>query len=211
MKVTELIELTNRLTANHSNLTAKERATCLGFLNLANLDLYKVAASGLDTIAKKVKIFINADNVSFNLPADFFMTRTVDVDKVSLTKGALQSRHNTEPMRASYYILGNVLYLDYAASKLTFLTDTDLAGNANRKYIDFIYSPKPLKLVEVVNDATTETDEPVYPEPFHFYLTHGALCYFYFANRVFLEKERGIRAVWENNKQELAQYKNYGL
>lgn len=211
MKVTELIELTNRLTANHSNLTAKERATCLGFLNLANLDLYKVAASGLDTIAKTAKIFINANNLSFNLPADFFMTRTVFVDKVTLTKGVLQSRHNTESVRASYYILGNVLYLDYAASKLTFLTDADPTDNINKKYIEFIYSPKPLRLVEVVNDPNEEIDEPVYPEPFHFYLTHGALNYYYLANRVFPEKERGIRAVWENNKQELAQYKNYGL
>ena len=50
MNVTELIELTNRLSTDKSELTPKERAAYLQYLNMANDELYEIASSGLNLI-----------------------------------------------------------------------------------------------------------------------------------------------------------------
>ena len=50
MNVTELIELTNRLSTDKSELTPKERAAYLQYLNMANDELYEIASSGLSSL-----------------------------------------------------------------------------------------------------------------------------------------------------------------
>lgn len=212
MEVKELIELTNKLAMNHTDLSVpKVKDTYLSFLNMANLDLYKVAASGLDTIVQSKKTFVNLDNVSFSLPNDFFTMSSIFVNSKYVSKGNVRNKSLTDPTQAQYYIYQNLIYLNTAATNFGFLTDTDPADNVIKNYIEIIYYPNPLKLVEVINNPLTETNIPIYPEPFHFYLIHGALYYFYLANRVFLEKRVDIRELWDRNKKELADYKNYSL
>ena len=82
---------------------------------------------------------------------------------------------------------------------------------AVKKYITLFYVPNPKQLVENIDDGEIQTDTPVYPVPYHQFLVHGALYYFYFSNKVFMDKMAYIRVIWEKDKEKLANFKNYGL
>ena len=56
-----------------------------------------------------------------------------------------------------------------------------------KKYINVFYIPNPKRLVEEIDNDVLETNTPVYPIPYHIFLVHGALYYFYFSNKVFKE------------------------
>ena len=78
MNVTELIELTNRLSTDKSELTPKERATYLQYLNMANDELYEIASSGYAPIINRKNLFPTFESpfykgtTAFNYPDNFF-------------------------------------------------------------------------------------------------------------------------------------------
>jgi len=216
MNVTELIELTNRLSTDKSELTPKERAAYLQYLNMANDELYEIASSGLKSILTYKTIFLDSESEvlknssRFLLPDDLFKIDTVFVDRVSLKMGNYTAANAA--INPDEYITDNkYIYCNTSTSGLRYLTATDDTDNAVKKYITMFYVPNPKTLVEEINDDTLETDTPVYPLPYHIFLIHGALYYFYFSNKVFMDKMAYIRNVWEKDKATLANFKNYGL
>jgi hypothetical protein len=99
MNVTELIGLTNRLSTDKSELTPKERAAYLQYLNMANDELYEIASSGLKSILREEYVYFDdvqtrnavpwGDNDigAFKAPADLFKLDTVVAGRTSLKQG----------------------------------------------------------------------------------------------------------------------------
>jgi hypothetical protein len=209
MNTTELIELTNQLSTDKSYLTPKERIAYLKYLNMANLELYEIASSGLNTIVKKVNVFLDDASQAFLLPDDLFKITSILVNKTPLIIGNINREASILPTQ--YLVLGNYIYCNITNLGLNFLSAVDPIDNITKKYITLFYVPNPKTLVEIIDDANSETDTPIYPVPYHLFLVHGALYYFYFSNKVFMEKMAYIRKVWEEDKAKLANFKNYGL
>jgi hypothetical protein len=215
MNVTELIELTNRLSTDKSELTPKERSAYLQYLNMANDELYEIASSGLHSIVVDKVLFFQfmgsiKDFGTFNLPVDLFKIENVFVDHVPLKKGSYINA-KSGPSYDEYITYHNYILSNVGNSALKYPTAIDPTDGATKKYLYMTYYPNPKRLVEEVNDANLETDTPVYPLPYHIFLVHGALYYFYFSNKVFMDKMAYIRNVWEKDKETLAKFKNYGL
>jgi len=209
MNTTELIELTNQLSTDKSYLTPKERIAYLKYLNMANLELYEIASSGLNTIVKKVNVFLDEVKGGFLLPDDLFKVTNIVVNKTPLIIGSINYEASILPTQ--YLVLGNYIYCNMTTSGISFLSAVDPIDNITKKYITLFYVPNPKTLVEIIDDANLETTTPVYPVPYHLFLVHGALYYFYFSNKVFMDKMAYIREVWEKDKAKLANFKNYGL
>jgi hypothetical protein len=209
MNVTKLIELTNQLSTDKSYLTPKERAAYLLYLNMANEELYAVVAGGLKTINQKVDIFLDEDSQAFIMPNDLFTISSVWVNKCSLTKGDVDLEDLIAPKQ--YIVRGNKIYFNLTNLGLSFLSKQDPTDNLVKKYITLFYAPNPKELVENIDDGETQTNIPVYPLPYHQFLVHGALYYFYFSNKIFMDKMAYIRDVWEKDKAKLGNFKNYGL
>jgi hypothetical protein len=209
MNVTELIELTNQLSTDDSEITLKERGLYLKYLNMANVELYQTAATGLRTIIKKVDLFLDAASDTFILPNDLFVIRQIMVNKVKLSIGDIENDGSLGSK--AYLVYGNNIYCDLTSNGINFISKVDPADNIVKRYITLFYAPNPLTLVENVNDPLIEIDTPIYPKPYHHFLVHGALYYLYFSNQVFLEKMAYIKDIWDKDKIELAKYKNYGL
>lgn len=213
MNVTELIELTNRLSTDKSELTPKERAAYLQYLNMANDELYDIASSGLSSLILYKEMFLTADLPIFggsyllNYPANLFKIDNIFVGGTELTKGSIRDLQLGEDIN-KYLSTDKGIFV---SNKLRFLTKEDPTDNTNKKYISIFYTANPKRLVEEINDANLETDTPVYPLPYHMFLIHGALYYFYFSNKVFMDKMAYIRNIWEKDKETLAKFKNYGL
>lgn len=216
MNVTELIELTNRLSTDKSELTPKERAAYLQYLNMANDELYEIASSGLKSVLQYKIIFQDFNSVTFKdssgflLPDDLFKIDSVFADRTPLKMGNYINA-NVAFNPDEYTTDNRYIYCNTGNSGPKYLTATDPRDNTVKKYITIFYTPNPKRLVETVNDANLETDTPVYPIPYHIFLVHGALYYFYFSNKVFMDKMAYIRNVWDKDKATLANYKNYGL
>ena len=209
MNTTELIELTNQLSTDKSYLTPKERIAYLKYLNMANLELYEIASSGLNTIVKKINVFLDGVIGGFLLPDDLFKVTNIVVNKTPLIIGSINYEASILPTQ--YLVLGNYIYCNMTTSGISFLSAVDPIDNITKKYITLFYVPNPKTLVEIIDDANLETTNPVYPVPYHLFLVHGALYYFYFSNKVFMDKMAYIREVWEKDKAKLANFKNYGL
>jgi len=216
MNVTELIELTNRLSTDKSELTPKERAAYLQYLNMANDELYEIASSGLNLIVEgKISYldFVSStfkDSAGFLFPDNLFKIDSVFVDRIPLRKGNYTNA-NAALAPDEYVTQKNYIFCNIGNSGLKYQTTIDPRDNVVKKYINVFYMPNPKKLVENIDDANLETDTPVYPLPYHIFLVHGALYYFYFSNKVFMDKMAYIRNVWEKDKETLAKFKNYGL
>lgn len=209
MNVTELIELTNQLSTDDSEITAKERKLYLKYLNMANMELYQTVATGLRTIVKKIDLFLDAVTQTFILPDDLFVIRQIVVNKVKLAIGDIE---NDGSLGAKMYLVyGNNIYCDLTNTGINFLSKVDPVDNVSKRYITLFYVANPLTLVENINDPAIEIDTPIYPKPYHHFLVHGALYYLYFSNQIFLEKMAYIKDIWDKDKIELAKFKNYGL
>lgn len=216
MNVTELIELTNRLSTDKSELTPKERAAYLQYLNMANDELYEIASSGLNSIVEGRISYLDfvsstfKDSAGFLFPDNLFKIDSVFVDRIPLKKGNYTNA-NAALAPDEYVTQKNYIFCNIGNSGLKYQTTIDPRDNVVKKYINVFYIPNPKKLVENIDDANLETDTPVYPLPYHIFLVHGALYYFYFSNKVFMDKMAYIRNVWEKDKETLAKFKNYGL
>ena len=213
MNVTELIELTNRLSTDKSELTPKERAAYLQYLNMANDELYEIYGSGSPSLIPYKEIFLTAESpifnksCIFNYPNNLFKIENIFAGDVELKKGSIRDLQVGQDIN-KYFGSATGLFI---SSKLKYPTKIDPTDNTDKKYISIFYTPNPKRLVENINDANLETDTPVYPLPYHIFLVHGALYYFYFSNKVFMDKMAYIRNVWEKDKETLAKFKNYGL
>lgn len=209
MNVTELIELTNQLGVDSNYITAKERVLYLKYLNMANDELFPIAAKGLKTITKKIDIFLDTASQTFILPADLFYIRAVWAGETKLVM--IDIDKDISLSDKGYLVLGSAIYCNLTGSKTAFPMKVDPIDNATKTYISLYYVSNPLKLVENINDPLKEISTPIYPVVYHHFLAHGALYYFYFANKVFLDKMAFIKDKWEQDKIELTNFKNYGL
>ena len=215
MNVTELIELTNRLSTDKSELTPKERSAYLQYLNMANDELYEIASSGLKTILSADYAYLsfipttwNATDVgAFISPNNLFKLDTVVAGRTNLRQG----NHTTVNLAPDEYVFRDKYIYANINSGIKYQSRIDPIDNTNKRFLTIFYVPNPKRLVEEINDDNLETDTPVYPLPYHIFLVHGALYYFYFSNKVFMDKMAYIRNVWENDKKILANFKNYGL
>lgn len=216
MNVTELIELTNRLSTDKSEITPKERSAYLQYLNMANDELYEIASSGLNLIIEGRISYLDfvsptfKDSAGFLFPDNLFKIDSVFIDRIPLKKGNYTNA-NAALAPDEYVTQKNYIFCNISNSGLKYQMAIDPRDLINKKYINVFYTPNPKRLVENINDANLETDTPVYPIPYHIFLVHGALYYFYFSNKVFMDKMAYIRNVWEKDKQILANFKNYGL
>jgi hypothetical protein len=216
MNVTELIELTNRLSTDKSELTPKERAAYLQYLNMANDELYEIASSGLSSISIGRSSYLDflstifKDSAAFPFPENLFKIENVFVDRIPLKKGNYTNA-NAALAPDEYAVQQGYIFCNISNSGLKYQTAIDPTDGVTKKYINVFYVPNPKRLVEEINDDNLETDTPVYPLPYHIFLVHGALYYFYFSNKVFMDKMAYIRNVWEKDKETLAKFKNYGL
>lgn len=210
MQVSELIQLTNILATDKNDLTTKEKNIYLTCLNLANNELYEIASSGLSSITMHTAIAIDnslkdfPNYYGFKLPANLFKINFIGLEQVILKKGEII---NSQNISNEYLVLQNAIY----CKKNLQYPSKEFGNEGVKQYINISYVPNPKKLVEVVVTDTTETLQPVFPEPYHMFLVHGALYYFYFANKIFMEKMAYIRNIWEQDKKILANFKNYGL
>lgn len=209
MNVTELIELVNHLDVDADYISAQERVLYLEYLNMANNELFPIAAKGLKTITKKIDIFLDAATQSFIIPADLFCIRAIWASDTRLTM--IDIDKDVSLSEKGYLVLGNAIFCNLTSSKASFPLKIDPTDNTNKTYITLYYVSNPLRLVENVNDPLLEISTPVYPVVFHQFLAHGAIYYFYFANKVFLDKMVFIKDKWEQDKIELTNFKNYGL
>lgn len=213
MNVTELIELTNRLSTDKSELTPKERAAYLQYLNMANDELYEIASSGLPSLIPQVDIFLSGQSFAFNnsyifhYPTDLFKIDNIFVGDVELKKSSISDLFLNQDKYIYYGSRTGV----FISNKLKYPFKTNPDTGVETAYISMFYTRNPKRLVETINDDNLETDTPVYPLPYHIFLVHGALYYFYFSNKVFMDKMAYIRNVWEKDKETLAKFKNYGL
>lgn len=209
MNVTELIELINQLGVDSDYITARERVLYLRYLNMANNELYAVAARGLKTITKKVDIFLDATTQSFIVPADLFYIRAVWASDTKLTM--IDIDKDITLSEKGYLFLGSAIFCNLLSTRVTFPLKVDPIDNTSKAYITLYYVNNPLKLVENINDPLLEISTPVYPVVYHQCLAHGALYFFYFANKVFLDKMVFIKDKWDQDKIEFTNFKNYGL
>lgn len=209
MNTTELIEYTNHLSTGKSNLTEKEKNLYLKFLNMANYELYNLASTGLACITKKEEIFLDENSNAFVLPSDLFrISSVVANNSQKLTQGLAGDTNLLEVKK--YNILSNHLYTntEYLDTKPHPKTD------AMQKYISLYFVPNPATLAleerAEEGDVAKSITTPVLPKPFHIFLVHGAVYYFYFANKVFLDKMAYIRTLWQEDKEILTKFKNNG-
>ena len=202
MNVTELIELTNRLSTDKSELTPKERAAYLQYLNMANDELYEIASSGLSSLIPYTEIFVADELLLFNgsylfrLPNNMFKIDNIFAGNTELKKGSITELQTGKETNKYFCSAGFV----FGSNKLKYPIKTNPTTGIDTAYISMFYTPNPKKLVEEINDDNLETDTPVYPLPYHIFLVHGALYYFYFSNKVFMDKMAYIRNVWEKDK-----------
>src|SRR5574343_85581 len=131
MNVTELIELTNRLSTDKSELTPKERAAYLQYLNMANDELYEIASSGLSSLILYKEIFLTADlpvfggSYLFNYPANLFKIDNIFVGDTELTKGSVRDLQLGEDIN-KYLSTDKGIFV---SNKLRFLTKEDPTDN----------------------------------------------------------------------------------
>jgi len=209
MNVSQLIKLISNLSIGDFDITPEERETYLSYLNMANMEMYKIAASNLATIAVEIDIFINDDGKSFNLPEDFCVVRDIFVGSKPMEQAFLK-KAAAIPLD-QYLVLGRKIYFNNVSSQLQFPVKNNPDTGEDSKYITMFYAPNPKTLVEDVQDAATETNTPVYPILFHHKLAFGALYFFYFPEKVFLEKMGFVDKLCMESKRELAAYSQFSL
>ena len=211
MNVTELMELAYDLSTGHyNNMTQKEKAMFLKYLNMANNQLYIIAANGLQTLTKKVDIFLDSVTSSFLIPDDLFCIRVIRIGDSKPLKKCDVDEEAMIPYN-KYMVREKGIYCDLTSTSLPYPTKADPADGVIKKYITLFYAANPKKLVEDVQDANMETSVPVYPPVYHQSLVFGALYYFYFSNKVYAEKVPYARAEWQEAKEKLQSYKDYSL
>jgi hypothetical protein len=206
--VPNLIKRLNFLATDKHELTEKEKTIYLECLNLANNELYEIASNGLKSLIKIKDLFLDQSTQSFILPDNCFKISQISGSSLEFRFKSAGNVSSTDGI--DYYsIVGNNITININNSKIT--QKLDPADGAIKKYIQIAYIENPKILVEIVNDINLETNYPIYPAPYIQYLLYGGLYFFYFSNKIFMEKMSHILVQWENSKKNLGQYSNYGI
>jgi hypothetical protein len=207
--VSNLIKRLNFLATDKHDLTEKEKEIYLECLNFANNELYEIAANGLQTLIKIKDVFLDPVTQSFLLPNNYFKIKQVSLDNLKnklIFSGKIAGKNEDVN---NYSVIGNQLFINLNNTNVPQKENPD--DNRVTKYIQICYIENPKILVEIVNNVNSETDLPIYPYPYIQYLLYGALYFFYFSNKIFMEKMAHILVQWENAKKNLGNYLNYSL
>lgn len=205
--VSNLIKRLNFLATDKHELSEKEKFIYLECLNLANNELFEIASNGLKTLIKIKDLFLNSDTQSFSLPDNIFKIKQVSLERLKDTLTASGNISGKDEDLNSYSVIGTQLFVNNSKLPQKINPSTGLTT----KYLQICYIENPKILVEIVNDVNSETDISVYPSPYAQYLLYGALYFFYFSNKIFMDKIAHILLQWENGKKNLATYLNYSM
>ena len=199
MHVSELIDLVSQLSFGRASPTAKERELYLRFLNLANLEMWQTAVNA-NQFLKVVDIFF--DDGEYRAPIhEGYYLKGLFADNRPLSKCRFDNIFDIP--QGQYSIINNAITI---SKNQTQLIKEDPLDNENKKYITALMLQNAKSLVENVNDANIEVSIPVYPEPYHLGLVHGALFYLYTSNKGFVEKIKYQMIAWDESKRNLASY-----
>ncbi len=217
MKVSDLVDIVALLSFGRDSPTQKERETYLKFLNLANMELYQIAAAKSRALVKQYSLDFTASEdetvlpTNVPLPDDFYFLRGVIAKKQSLEGRDVGELHNIEDM--TYIISSGQLYMTANTMDVRVVDTGDEDANTgepitkNVNYVTLLYVPDPLLLVEEKpQDSEDVTDTVVYPYTQCIALIHGALYYSCYANKGFVEKMSYQYKKWEDAKLNLASY-----
>lgn len=199
MNVTQLIDLVGQLSFSRNNLTIKERNNYLNYLNLANLELWQILING-NQFFQTVNVYLDNDYKS-NLPISYYYIKTIFSNKIQLEKCTLDKVLDIPAGR--YTILNNVLQVGVNTNLPSGIDPSD---GSTKKYVTLIILPACKQLVENVVNPDTEVDTPVFPEPQHLSLVHGALYYLYISGKGYTEKMKHQLLNWDQAKKNLQTY-----
>lgn len=199
MKVSELIDLVAQLSFGRNMPTIKERENYLRFLNLANLELWQIAVNA-DIFFETKDIFFEADSNTTPVPDGYYIKALFD-GKKRLIKCKVTDIF--EMNQSQYAITNNTIITNIQKNTVIKLDPID---SKEKNYLTAILLPNSKRLVENVNDAKLECDKPVYPEPYHLGLVHGALFYLYLSGKGFSEKIKYQILGWDEAKKSLREY-----
>lgn len=202
MNVTQLIDLVGQLSFSRNNLTIKERENYLRYLNLANLELWQILINS-NQFFQTVNIYLD-NNGKSDLPISYYYIKAIFADKAQLQKCTLDKLLDIPTGR--YTILNNTLQV---GSNTNLLIGTDPTDGVAKKYVTLLILPACKQLVENVVNPDAEIDIPVFPEPHHLSLVHGALYYLYISGKGYTEKMKHQLLSWENAKKNLQTF--YGV
>jgi hypothetical protein len=202
MNVTQLIDLVGQLSFSRNNLTIKERESYLRYLNLANLELWQILINSKQFF-QTVNIYLDNDGKN-NLPISYYYIKAIFTDKTKLQRCALDKVLDVPA--GHYTILNNTFQVGVNTNLLTGVDPTD---GVAKKYVTLLVLPSCKTLVENIIYPNTEVDTPIFPEPHHLGLVHGALYYLYISGKGHTEKMKHQLLNWENAKKNIATY--YGV
>lgn len=193
MNVIELIDLVAQLGFSRSTSTIKERANYQRFLNLANLELWQILINSKQFF-QAVDVFLD-DNGYGDLPLSYYYVKTVFADKLQMQKCELANILSIPQGR--YTMINNRIQVNLTGVP----TKTDPLDNIAKKYVTLLIVPSCKKLVENVVDANTEVNIPIFPEPHHLSLVHGALYYLFVSGKGYSDKIKYQLINWDNSKK----------
>lgn len=196
MNVTQLIDLVGQLSFSRSNLTLKERENYLRYLNLANLELWQILINS-DQFYQTVNIYLDNNGIG-NFPMSYYYIKAIFADKVQLQKCPLEKILDIPIGR--YTLLNNTIGV---GKNNSLPIANDPSDGIAKKYITLIVVPACKTLVENVTDPDTQIDTPLFPEPHHLGLVHGALYYIYVSGKGYSEKIKYQLVNWEGVKKNL--------
>lgn len=189
MQVSELIDLVAQLAFARSSTSIKERVNYQRFLNLANLELWQILINS-SKFYQTVNVFLDADG-TVTLPISYYL-KGVFVNTKALVKSSVLSDILDLPPN-QYNFLNGKLQLNTTGLQVR----TDPSDNTVKKYVTLLIVPNCQKLVETVSDPAAEVDTPVFAEPYHLSLVHGALYYLFVSGNGFTEKIKYQLASWD--------------
>lgn len=198
MNVTELIELVDGLSFNSGSLTKKERQRILRYLNLANLELWRILINSPRFMQIWKMLPTKEFQREFAIPDCYHIKYIFDDKNQQLTKSTLADIANM--MR------GNAMQNDENFAKFTsqadkyFLFNNKIYALSSTKALTLIVVPNCKTLVEQVTDKSIQTDTPVFAEPFHSSLVHGAVYWLYISSKGFAEKIQQQKINWDKEK-----------
>jgi len=199
MIVRALVDLVAQFSFGRNAETELDRAFYLQCLNLANMELWQITVNAKQVFETKDLFFAEGES-KIDLPEGFYI-KGLFSNSMELKKCEFNKLFNIPTNQ--YLIVDNQIWTNTSA----FLAKADPDDeNDVKRYITAVIVPNAKTLVENVEDEDAQTDKPIYPEPYHLGLVHGALYYSYISNKGFTEKIKYQAINWDNAKKTLADY-----
>jgi len=205
MNVSEILDLTHYMAFGSGTSTAKEKERYLLFLNLADCELYEIAAAQNYFLRTDLDVFLTVGTDYITKPADTFSITKISNGQVEFK---LEKESTLKIPSYSYIRKNGRIYTDIA----NLYSKADPDDGISKKYLTLETVPNRKILVEHVADADTELDAPLYPTTSHRALIEGTLYYLFESIRGLEQRALGQYPKWEKAKRELANiYINGGL